>query len=224
MTFSSEWEQVYQSGAQNSIWPWSDVVSFVMRYARPDRLPYRVLELGFGAGANITFFTSIGADYYGTEGSTTAVEHVRRRFANVKNLRVECCDFTKEIPFDGPFDLIVDRSSLTHNGTAAIGECLRQVAGKMTSGAKYIGIDWFSTANADFSTGKSLEDYFTRTAFPAGQFRDVGVVHFSDEPHLRGLLADAGFDLKQLEHKQTDTVIPSGQGKMAWWNFAAVRR
>jgi cyclopropane fatty-acyl-phospholipid synthase-like methyltransferase len=195
-----------------------------MRYARPDRLPYRVLELGFGAGANITFFMSIGTDYSGTEGSATAVEHVRRRFADVENFRVECCDFTKEIPFEGPFDLVVDRSSLTHNGTAAIEECLRRVAAKMRSGAKFIGIDWFSTANADFLTGESLEDHFTRTAFPAGQFRDVGIVHFSDEAHLRALLAGAGLDLERLEHKQTDTAVPNDQGRMAWWNFAAVKR
>lgn len=224
MTFSNDWEQVYRRGAQNSIWPWSDVVSFVMRYARPDRLPYRVLELGFGAGANITFFMSIGADYNGIEGSATAVEHVRRRFADVENVRLACCDFTREIPFEGPFDLIVDRSSLTHNGTAAIEECLRRVAGKMRSGAKFIGIDWFSTANADYLTGESLEDQFTRTAFPAGQFQDVGIVHFSDEAHLRSLLAGTGLDLERLEHKQTDTAVPSSQGRMAWWNFAAVKR
>jgi SAM-dependent methyltransferase len=224
VTFSSEWERVYQSGAQNSVWPWSDVVSFVMRYARPARLPCRVLELGFGAGANITFFVSIGADYSGTEGSATAVEHVQRRFANVENFRVKCCDFTKEIPFDGPFDLVVDRSSLTHNGTAAIEHCLRQVAGKMRSGAKFIGIDWFSTENADFLTGEPLEDHFTRNSFPGGQFRDVGIVHFSDEAHLRTLLASAGLELERLEHKQTETMVPNDHGKMAWWNFAAVKR
>jgi hypothetical protein len=224
VTFSNEWEQVYQSGAQNSIWPWSDVVSFVMRYARPDRRPYRVLELGFGAGANISFLMSIGADYSGTEGSATAVEHVQRRFAGAENFHVECCDFTKEIPFEGVFDLVVDRSSLTHNGTAAIEECLRRVAGKMRLGAKFIGIDWFSTENADFLSGEALEDHFTRTAFPTGQFQDVGIVHFSDEAHLRALLAGANLDLERLEHKQADTAVPSGQGKMAWWNFAAVKR
>lgn len=183
-----------------------------------------MLELGFGAGANITFFMSIGADYSGTEGSATAVEQVQRRFASAQNFRVECCDFTKEIPFEGPFDLVVDRSSLTHNRTAGIEACLGRVAEKMRSGAKFIGIDWFSTANADFLTGEPLEDYFTRTAFPAGQFRDVGIVHFSDEAHLRALLAGAGLELERLEHKQTDTLVPGDEGRMAWWNFAAVKR
>jgi hypothetical protein len=224
VTFSSEWEQVYRLGAQNSIWPWSDLVSFVMRYARPDRLPYRVLELGFGAGANITFFLGIGADYSGTEGSATAVEHVQRRFAGAENFHVRCCDFTLDIPFEGPFDLVVDRASLSHNGTAAIEKCLSRVTEEMRPGSKFIGIDWFSTANADFLTGEPLEDHFTRTAFPAGQFRDLGVVHFSDEAHLRALLSGAGLDLERLEHKQTDTAVPGDEGRMAWWNFVAVKR
>ena len=64
LTFSKEWEAIYLQGKQNSVWPWSDVVSYVMRYARPDRSPFRALELGFGAGANISFFRSIGVDYY----------------------------------------------------------------------------------------------------------------------------------------------------------------
>ena len=98
MAFSTEWERVYAKGSQNSIWPWSDVVSYVMRYARPDREPYRVLELGFGAGANISFFLSIGAHYHGTEGSDTAVERIRRRFEGAANFQVACCDFTQTIP------------------------------------------------------------------------------------------------------------------------------
>lgn len=224
MAFSAEWEQLYQRGAQNSIWPWSDLISFVMRYARPERQPYRVLELGVGAGANISFFISIGADYSGTEGSATAVERVQSRFADEANICVKCCDFTKEIPFEGPFDLVVDRASLAHNGTAAIEECLLRVVGKMRSGAKFIGIDWFSTANDDFLSGRSTEDHFTRTAFPPGPFQDVGTVHFFDEIHLRDLLARAGLDIERLEHKQSDTLVPGDLGRLAWWNFAATKR
>jgi SAM-dependent methyltransferase len=224
VTFSTQWELIYSDGAQNSIWPWSDLVSFVMRYARPDRLPYSVLELGFGAGANISFLLSLGVEYSGTEGSATAVERARQRFGESKDFQVECCDFTSEIPFPGPFDLVVDRSSLTHNGTAAIEGCLRKVAAKMRPGAKFIGIDWFSTANSEFLTGKAGEDYYTRSTFPAGQFRDVGVVHFSDESHLRALLSGSGLELERLEHKQLETSVPTGQARMAWWNFAAVKR
>jgi hypothetical protein len=221
--FSSEWEEIYRQGAQNSVWPWSDLVSYVMRYARPDHASYRVLELGFGAGANISFFLSVGADYHGTEGSATAVDKVRDRFAGVVDFHVACCDFTKTIPFDGPFDLVVDRSSLTHNDLDSIRECLQRLNSLMRPRAKFIGIDWFSTANADFPSGMQLADYYTRSGFSTGQFKDVGVVHFSDAEHLLGLLTAAGFVVERLEHKQIDVAFPADAGRMAWWNFVAVK-
>jgi SAM-dependent methyltransferase len=223
MGFSTEWEEVYRQGRQDSVWPWSDLVSYVMRYAKPDREPYRVLELGFGAGANIAFFLSLGTEYCGTEGSDSAVQRVRKRYEHRQNFQVECCDFTQTIPYNGPFDLVVDRSSLTHNGTSAIRTCLAAIGGRMRTGGKFIGIDWFSTVNAEFPHGTVLEDQYTRGHFGSGQFRDVGTVHFSDEAHLRALLEGAGFQVARLEHKVTETRIPADVGTMAWWNFVAVK-
>ena len=223
VSFSTEWNDVYQSGAQNSVWPWSDLVSFVMRYARPDRNPYRVLELGFGAGANVQFFLSIGATYSGLEGSTVAVDKVRERFAGTTGVSLVCGDFTQEIPFDSSFDLVVDRSSITHNCTASVQKCLALIHLSMRSGAKFIGIDWFSTDNADFLSGRDMGDYYTRAGFARGQFKDVGVVHFSDKRHLEGLLTAAGFKIERLEHKRIETSEPAGTGAMAWWNFVVVK-
>jgi SAM-dependent methyltransferase len=223
MSFSAEWDDLYRSGAQNSVWPWSDLVSLVMRYARPDRRPYRVLELGFGAGANVQFLLSIGAEYFGIEGSAAAVAKVRDRLGGESRMTLACGDFTQSIPFDGLFDLVVDRSSITHNSTPAIQQCLALVNSSMRSGGKLIGIDWFSTLNADFLSGVESGDYYTRAAFASGQFKGVGVVHFSDERHLEGLLTGAGFRIERLDHKKIDTGIPIGSGAMAWWNFVAVK-
>ena len=59
--FSNEWDNLYTSNAHMSVWPWSDLVSYVMRYARPkDPSNCKVLELGVGAGANIEFFYGSG--------------------------------------------------------------------------------------------------------------------------------------------------------------------
>ena len=57
MSFSNEWDESYKKNTHLSIWPWSDLVSYVMRYARPENPKNcNVLELGCGAGANIDFF------------------------------------------------------------------------------------------------------------------------------------------------------------------------
>ena len=55
MSFSTQWDDQYASGRHMSLWPWTDVVVYVMRYAKPLESGCRVLELGCGAGANISF-------------------------------------------------------------------------------------------------------------------------------------------------------------------------
>jgi hypothetical protein len=224
VTFSSEWEEIYNQGLQNSIWPWSDLVSYVMRYARPSGGSCRVLELGFGAGANIGFFASLGVEYFGMEGSESAVQRVGRRFAGQSGITLARGDFTRVIPFDGPFDLVVDRSSLTHNSTAAIRSCLQAVGSRMKHGAKFVGIDWFSTDNAQFLAGREAGDYHTRADFQSEQFKGVGTVHFSDQEHLMDLFSSGGFEIVRLEHKHSAIVLPAGPDRMAWWNFMAIKR
>jgi hypothetical protein len=222
VAFSAEWEEVYKHGMQNSIWPWSDLVSYVMRYARPG-VSCRVLELGFGAGANVAFFSSLGVEYFGIEGSESAVKEVGARCASQPGITLACGDFTENIPFEGPFDLVVDRSSLTHNSTAAIQGCLQAIGSRMKRGAKFIGIDWFSTENSQFLVGCDTGDYHTRSGFKTGQFKDVGIVHFSDQRHLLDLFSGSNFEIERLEHKHSETVLPGGSGRMAWWNFVATK-
>jgi hypothetical protein len=67
MNFSKEWESIYQEGKQLTVWPMSDLVSYVMRHAKPSGKQFRVLEIGCGAGANIPFFLSLGVEYFGVQ-------------------------------------------------------------------------------------------------------------------------------------------------------------
>lgn len=218
MNFSMEWDRRYQELTHLSIWPWSDLVGYVMRYARPAGSEFRVLELGCGAGANIPFFQSLQVDYCGIEGSPAIVQKLQERFPVLKNKLVSG-DFTLEIPFEGEFDLVVDRSSLTHNTTAAIVQCLDMLHKRLKPGGKYIGIDWFSTAYSEFGKGQQAEDDHTRTGYTSGSFADVGRVHFSDKPHLQELFRN--FELQVLEHKEIQREIPGDGWHFASWNLVA---
>ncbi len=221
MSFSTEWNQSYADRKQLVRWPWSDLVSYVMRYIRPEAPGLRVLELGFGAGGNIRFFKDLGARYHGIEGSQVIVEEVRRAFPEYAR-EIVCGDFTSEIPFSGPFDLIVDRSSLTHNSTRAIQACLGLLQARLAPGGAFVGIDWFSTAHSGYKEGKPGGDAYTRTAYEQGQFKGVGHVHFSDKDHLEELFAKFSFVV--LEHKTVRRDIPKDAGTFAAWNFVAKLR
>lgn len=214
MSFSAEWESAFREGGHDSRWPWSDLVSMTKRYAKQLGPGCRVLEIGCGVGANIPFLLTSGASYYAVEGSKTAAHTARARFPELAD-HIHTGDFIADIPFDGTFDLIVDRAAMTHNSEAAIRRGIGQLSTKLKPGGLYIGIDWFSTAHSGFSTGEPAEDQWTRQGFCSGPFAGVGQVHFSDEAHLRDLFT--GWEWLALEEKVVHCVLPQA-AILASWN------
>ncbi len=215
MSFSEEWNHAYEKNTNLSTWPWSDLVSYVKRFTKLDKNS-KVLELGCGAGANIPFFLSLGVQYYAIDGSNIAITELSRRFPELKD-RLIVGDFTEEIPFSESFDLIIDRSSLTHNSTTAISNCIDMIEKKLTSDGMFIGIDWFSTQHSEYDDGEKIDDNFTRFNFQSGQFKNIGIVHFSDKQHLQNLFKKFNFFI--LEHKIIKKEIPSENQIFASWNF-----
>jgi SAM-dependent methyltransferase len=221
MSFSPEWDDAYRSGTHLSRWPWSDLVSFVYRYAKPTDGFNRVLELGCGVGANIPFFLDLGVIYYAVEGSPNAVARILAAYPDLQE-RVVNTDFAELIPFSGPFDLVVDRSALIHNPTEAMRGTLRMISDRLRPGGKFIGIDWFSSDHQDFAGGE-LVDLSTRTNFKAGEFSGIGNVHFCNEEHLSNLIAEAGLLLEYLEHKRTEVLVSASCDRFGYWNFVAIK-
>jgi SAM-dependent methyltransferase len=221
MNFSKEWDERYKQHTQMSIWPWSDLVSYVMRYCRPSSSDFKVLELGCGAGANIPFFRHLGVEYYAIEGSRTIVESLWAQYPELRH-NILIGDITAEIPFEVQFDLIVDRSSLTHNTSTAIKDALFHVFNHLKAGCKYVGIDWFATLHSDFGSGEPVEDEYTKTNYKKGQFAQIGRVHFSDKKHLEELFA--GFEIEIMELKTIKREIPENAQIFASWNLVAIRK
>ena len=215
--FSSEWEKLYQEGTHLSVWPWSDLVSLVMRYVNFDENDCRVLELGCGAGANIPLFVSLGVDYHTIEGSRTIVSQLRKQYRPLQN-NIVVGDFTQTLPA-GKFDLIVDRASLTCNDMNAITRCLRLCHDRLKMGGKYIGIDWYSTRSSAYLEGTQAEDLWTRNNFTNGSFANMGRVHFSDKQHL--LYMFANFEILVLEHKTLVREFPNDGQEFCTWNLVA---
>lgn len=216
MTFSSEWDLRFKKNKNISVWPWSDLVSYVKKYSKISKKNPRILELGCGPGANIPFILSITKNYYAIEGSSTIVKKVIKKFPKLKN-NVIVGDFTIDIPFQKKFDIIFDRAAISHNNTKSISECIENIHSKLNKNGLFIGIDWFSIQHSDFSKGTHVDD-FTRNNFKEGQFKNVGNVHFSNKPHLKKLFKK--FEILVLEHKIITKEIPK-KNKFASWNFIA---
>jgi SAM-dependent methyltransferase len=220
--FSKEWEDIFKANTHISVWPWSDLVSYVSRHARPPEQFRRVLELGCGSGANLPFFLKKQCEYHAVEGSRSAVTRIHEIYPSLKDF-VRCDDFTRNIPFAGPFDLVVDRAATAHNATGAIAATLGMVAGRLRAGGKFIGIDWFSTAHEGARRGTAV-DAHTRRDILGGSLDGLGEVHFFDRGHLVEMLEGAGFAIERLEHKCNDVYLPAAEGTLAWWNFVAVKK
>lgn len=199
MGFSSEWEQRFSAKRNHSHWPWSDLISHALGTARlsSDSI---VLELGCAVGANVPFFQALDCQYYGLEGSKSAVATAKQKFPEWKD-RFFLADFTQAFPITDSFTCIVDRSSVTHNIAADIERILGQCFNVLVPGGIYIGIDWFGDAHQAFMSAEATElDAYTRVfGEDQPQFHGVGAVHFVNEQRLKSFFS--AFSILALENK-----------------------
>lgn len=90
-----------------------------------------------------SFFKSLGCTYKGIEGSETKVGELNDTYAD-EFIKIECGDFTRLLPTEEEYNLILDRGSITHNNTADILHVLEMGSKVLSKGGLFFGIDWFS--------------------------------------------------------------------------------
>ena len=171
-------------------------------------------------------------EYYGIEGSSTQVKRLQKQYMepscadeclekeDKKQINVSVGDFTKALPFAGEFDLILDRSSVTHNNTADIRKAIALAYEKLRKGGYYFGLDWFSTNFGIFSDSEEVYDVIddhTRV-FHSGYFEGLGNVHFSNADHIQELFQQ--MTMIELYEKVSIYTIPKSK-RIAHWSFVA---
>lgn len=187
MSFSPQWEDIYARGEQFTHWPWTDLVTLVHRFGVTEGT---VVELGCGTGANAVLFATMGMEYWGVDGSATAIEALERNVSAVRG-QVFVDDFTKKPFGENCADLVVDRAAVVHNPIQDISRAIDFAWDMLKPGGLYIGVDWFSGAHED-----------------AKQFRDVGVTARMTVPLIKMIFEK--FDIVHLEHKVRQRLIPAG--------------
>ena len=223
--FSKQWDSKYAANEHMSVWPWSDVVAYTSRFAKPASAFSKVLELGCGAGANIPFFVDRGCGYHAIDGSPCIVAKLHERFPQLAP-NIRCGDFTSNIPFNATFDMVVDRAAVTHNDTASIKKCIEKAAIVTRNDGLFIGIDWFSDKHGDSKRGTFVDD--STRQLEDGPYAGTGNVHFSTKEHIQALFESAGFKVVLIEHKlhevQLDLAANVKPPCVAAFNFVAVRQ
>lgn len=226
--FDNKWEEnVYRKGKQLNRYPFSDVVSYVMRLFG-ERLKanetLRALEVGFGGGNNIIFLAREGFIAYGIEGSHSAHEHALKQVKE-NGLEAELIvgDFTKLPYLDEFFDLVIDREAVYCNVPPNIQKTIKEVYRVLKRGGRFLTFMYSLEHGSRLLDRGILVDTNTYDKFEQGCFAGTGVVHFfSEEEIIRYYLKD--FEIEFMNHIRVDKLIPEERNVYAEFHTCAYKK
>ncbi len=194
------WESIYHEGKALNRYPFDQVVSFLYRNfdrSKP-RAETKILEIGCGAGNNLWFAAREGFTVSGVDGSPSAVEFARKRFADEGlqgDLRV--ADFIA-LPFEADsFDFVIDRAALTCSGLSAARKTVAEVRRVLVPGGKFF-FNPYSDRHSSHASGRPGPDGLT-VDISGGTLVDIGPIYFYGRHDLEALFAE-GWKLVSLRH------------------------
>lgn len=186
------WEtEFYARGQQLNRWPFSDLVSDVMRLsAASDRSQMSALDLGCGAGNNAWFLLDAGFRVAGIDISPTAVRIAGNRLAELGFADVDLrVGSFAQLPWDdGSFDLVVDRGSLGQATLDDVAATLSEVRRVLKPGGLLLSYNLFGWNDSDRKFGIELAPRsFGR--FSGGRFWRSPMTTFFDDDLIREMWA-----------------------------------
>lgn len=224
LDFDPAWEsEIYARGAQLNRWPYDAVVSFLMREAPRGlaRERVRVLELGCGAGNNLWCAAREGFAAAGIDASESAIRAARARFA-AEGLAVDLHvgDFAALPWEDARFALAFDRAALSCVPRAHAARALAELARVLAPGGSF----WFNPYSARHASAAGRDE---RTGLAhdiqLGALAGHGQIAFYTRAELEHLL-EPHFELRALQHVESEDVLGGAHGRTAEWRALARRR
>ena len=195
------WEKKYSKG-HKQLYPWDAVVSFVFKNVPKNRSrkEIKILELGFGTGANLWFAAREGFKVFGVEGSKSAVLIAKKLFKTEKLLGdLRLGDFTK-LPFANEyFDLVIDRHSLCCVGNKAQIKAIDETNRVLKKGGRFLHYT-YGKNHSSCKSGKTNKDGLTKN-IKEGLLTGVGQINFSSRSDIYKKFSK-GWRLTQVQKRE----------------------
>ncbi len=192
MSWDPVWEDIFQKRDAWGKYPPEELVRFIASsyYQVADRKQVRILEIGCGPGGGPSWFIAReGFSFVGIDGSATAIEKARKRFAE-EGLNGEfIVGYLDALPWpDESFDCVIDVACLQCNDEAETGRILTDLHRLLKSDGRHFSL----TAKAG-SWGDGTGERIDKTTFrnvTEGPFSGMGVMRFATRESIEALYAD----------------------------------
>lgn len=187
------WEDLHAARPWGT-YPAEHLIQTVMRtYRHPnERAQTRVLELGCGAGANLSFFLAEGFQTWGLDGAPSAIAKAKDRLAAAPGQTLDLSvQVFEDITFPNQsFDLVVDYFAIYANPLAMIDKTYAKARALLAPGGRFYTRVW-GAACTGASSGEMLEPGTSRNP-TAGPCKDMGVSHFFAREELEARFSSWG--------------------------------
>lgn len=211
-TFDKKWNRIYSSSKQLNLYPYSDLVSYYFNNFKKDK-KIKVLEVGCGAGNNLSLFTNNKNEVHGIDASHHAIKFARNVFSKKKcKIKLSVCDFTK-LPYkNNYFDLIINREALCNtnlkNANLGMSECYRV----LKKNGKFYST--FYSIYCTFIGTKIEKGFFKNFKY---NFKNSGFIKFYTMVELNNIYKKNNFIIKDLFLNNKTDVLRVPQSTISEW-------
>jgi len=188
-------------------YPAEDLIRTIMRaYKHLDRSQLSVLEIGCGAGANLSFFINEGFQVAGIDGAPSAIKTAKSRLCSLYSgkpeLDLRVGNF-KQLPWnDQSFDVLVDYMALYANTYSTIQVTIDEVLRVLKPKGRFYSRSW-GMGTEGSGDGEELEPGTLKNPL-SGPCANMGISHFFTLEELQELFCD--FSNVRIQRTITETV------------------